>query len=406
MSSFTNVPMLIQQMQQEIRQKRYTLALDTIRELEKLNVSRKQILWHKALLESKVGNLHVALAYLKELDSDDLHAIKLQQTIVDNWDTYTQIIAEYNDAISEIQLGFGENALQIIDHAMELAGKLPIPIELYRMKTVLLARYESGTLSRYTAGLPMYVLDDPTIKRVVAAEPPRPDIARPVPKPKVKRKLKKEAAVLLASIATVLLVFFIWLIANLMSQPEVATESKAIAPVKKPAITETEPKKDEPVQEVVVKPEEPTELEFVSNEAANMYYNEGYRQFVKEDFPAAIVYFEYAMRTEDTDYFTDDASYFLASSYLREKKYEDVVEIAKAFRKEKDENYKESPYRDGILLQESRALWKLGEDTQAVSILDELINKPDEDWVTYEARAMKKLVVDGESGSEVDEEAS
>ncbi|PID05840.1 MULTISPECIES: tol-pal system YbgF family protein [unclassified Sporosarcina] len=406
MSSFTNVPMLIQQMQQEIRQKRYTLALDTIRELEKLNVSRKQILWHKALLESKVGNLHVALAYLKELDSDDLHAIKLQQTIVDNWDTYTQIIAEYNDAISEIQLGFGENALQIIDHAMELAGKLPIPIELYRMKTVLLARYESGTLSRYTAGLPMYVLDDPTIKRVVAAEPPRPDIARPVPKPKVKRKLKKEAAVLLASIATVLLVFFIWLIANLMSQPEVATESKAIAPVKKPAITETEPKKDEPVQEVVVKPEEPTELEFVSNEAANMYYNEGYRQFVKEDFPAAVVYFEYAMRTEDTDYFTDDASYFLASSYLREKKYEDVVEIAKAFRKEKDENYKESPYRDGIRLQESRALWKLGEDTQAVSILDELINKPDEDWVTYEARAMKKLVVDGESGSEVDEEAS
>ncbi|PIC99949.1 tol-pal system YbgF family protein [Sporosarcina sp. P29] len=406
MSSFTNVPMLIQQMQQEIRQKRYTLALDTIRELEKLNVSRKQILWHKALLESKVGNLHVALAYLKELDSDDLHAIKLQQTIVDNWDTYTQIIAEYNDAISEIQLGFGENALQIIDHAMELAGKLPIPIELYRMKTVLLARYESGTLSRYTAGLPMYVLDDPTIKRVVAAEPPRPDIARPVPKPKVKRKLKKEAAVLLASIATVLLVFFIWLIANLMSQPEVATESKAIAPVKKPAITETEPKKDEPVQEVVVKPEEQDELEFVSNEAANMYYNEGYRQFVKEDFPAAVVYFEYAMRTEDTDYFTDDASYFLASSYLREKKYEEVVEIAKAFRKEKDENYKESPYRDGIRLQESRALWKLGEDTQAVSILDELINKPDEDWVTYEARAMKKLVEDGGSGSEVDEEAS
>ena len=404
MSSFTNVPMLIQQMQQEIRQKRYTLALDTIRELEKLNVSRKQILWHKALLESKVGNLHVALAYLKELDSDDLHAIKLQQTIVDNWDTYTQIIAEYNDAISEIQLGFGENALQIIDHAMELAGKLPIPIELYRMKTVLLARYESGTLSRYTAGLPMYVLDDPTIKRVVAAEPPRPDIARPVPKPKVKRKLKKEAAVLLASIATVLLVFVVWLLANLMAPPEVATESKATAPVKKPAITE--PKKDEPVQEVVVKPEEPTELEFVSNEAANMYYNEGYRQFVKEDFPAAIVYFEYAMRTEDTDYFTDDASYFLASSYLREKKYEDVVEIAKAFRKEKDENYKESPYRDGIRLQESRALWKLGEDTQAVSILDELINKPDEDWVTYEARAMKKLVVDGESGSEVDEEAS
>ncbi|PIC86139.1 hypothetical protein CSV72_10010 [Sporosarcina sp. P20a] len=405
MSSFTNVPMLIQQMQQEIRQKRYTLALDTIRELEKLNVSRKQILWHKALLESKVGNLHVALAYLKELDSDELHAIKLQQTIVDNWDTYTQIIAEYNDAISEIQLGFGENALQIIDHAMELAEKLPIPIELYRIKTVLLARYESGTLSRYTAGLPMYVLDDPTIKRVVAAEPPRPDIARPVPKPKVKRKLKKEAAVLLASIATVLLVFFIWLIANLMSQPEVATESKATAPVKNPAITETEPKKDEPVQEVVVKPEEPAVLEFVSTEAANMYYNEGYRQFVKEDFPAAVVYFEYAMRTEDTDYFTDDASYFLASSYLREKKYEDVVEIAKAFRKEKDENYKESPYRDGIHLQESRALWKLGEDTQAVSILDELINKPDEDWVTYEARAMKKLVVDGESGSQVDEEA-
>ena len=398
--------MLIQQMQQEIRQKRYTLALDTIRELEKLNVSRKQILWHKALLESKVGNLHVALAYLKELDSEELHAVKLEQTITDNWDTYTQVIAEYNHAVSEIQLGFGENALPIIDHAMQLAGKLPIPIELYRMKTVLLARYESGTLSRYTAGLPLHVLDDPTIKRAVAAEPPRPDIARPVPKPKQKRKLKKEAAVFLASIATVLLVFFVWLIANLLTQSETATETSNTAPVKKPAITETEPKKEEPVEKPVVElePKEETELEFVSNEAANMYYNEGYRQFVKEDFPAAVAYFEYAVRTEESDYFTDDASYFLASSYLREQKYEDVVEIAKAFRKQQDVNYKESPYREGIRLQESRALWQLGEEAQAVSILDELINKPDEDWVTYEARAMKKFVVEGESAD--DEEAS
>ncbi|PIC70854.1 hypothetical protein CSV77_05975 [Sporosarcina sp. P16b] len=400
MSSFTNVPMLIQQMQQEIRQKRYTLALDTIRELEKLNVSRKQILWHKALLESKVGNLHVALAYLKELDSEELHAVKLQQTITDNWDTYTQIIAKYNDAVSEIQLGFGEKALHIIDHAMQLAGKLPIPIELYRMKTVLLARYESGTLSRYTAGLPLYALDDPTIKRVVAAEPPRPDIPRPVPKPKRKRKLKKEAVVFLASVATVLLVFVVWLLANLFAQPETATESPTTAAVKKPVIMEDVPKKEKPVEKVVTKPTEEAELEFVSNEAAKTYYNEGYRQFLKEDFPAAVAYLEYAVRTEESDYFTDDASYFLASSYLREQKYEDVVEIAKAFRQEQDVNYQESPYREGIRLQESRALWQLGKETQAVSILDELIHKSNEDWVTYEARAMKKLVVEGESGEE------
>ncbi|PID23610.1 tol-pal system YbgF family protein [Sporosarcina sp. P7] len=405
MSSFTNVPMLVQQMQQEIRQKRYTLALDTIRELEKLNVSRKQILWHKALLESKVGNLHVALAYLKELDSDELHAVKLQQTITDNWDTYTQIIAKYNDAVSEIQLGFGEKALHIIDHAMQLAGKLPIPIELYRMKTILLARYESGTLSRYTAGLPLYALDDSTIKRVVAAEPPRPDIPRPVPKPKRKRKLKKEAVVFLASVATVLLVSVVWLLANLLAQPETATESPTPAPAKKPVISETVPKKDKPVEKVVTKPKKEATLEFVSNEAAKTYYNEGYRQFLKEDFPAAVVYLEYAVRTEESDYFTDDASYFLASSYLREQKYEDVVEIAKAFRQEKDVNYQESPYREGIRLQESRALWQLGKETQAVSILDELIHKSNEDWVTYEARAMKKLVVDGESGEE-DEAAS
>ncbi|PIC79986.1 hypothetical protein CSV75_08415 [Sporosarcina sp. P18a] len=400
MSSFTNVPMLVQQMQQEIRQKRYTLALDTIRELEKLNVSRKQILWHKALLESKVGNLHVALAYLKELDSEELHAVKLQQTITDNWDRYTQIIAKYNDAVSEIQLGFGEKALHIIDDAMQLAGKLPIPIELYRMKTILLARYESGTLSRYTAGLPLYALDDPTIKRVVAAEPPRPDIPRPVPKPKRKRKLKREAVVFLASVATVLLVFVVWLLANLLAQPETATESPTTAPVEKPVISENVPKKEKPVEKVITKPEEEATLEFVSNEAAKTYYNEGYRQFLKEDFPAAVTYLEYAVRTEESDYFTDDASYFLASSYLREQKYEDVVEIAKAFRQEQDVNYLESPYREGIRLQESRALWQLGKETQALSILDELIHKSNEDWVTYEARAMKKLVVNGESGEE------
>ena len=407
MSSFTNIPMLIQQMQQEIRQKRYTMALDTIRELEKLSVNRKQILWHKALLESKVGNLHVALAYLKELDSEEPHVAKLEETILGNWDTYTKVIAEYNYAVSEIQLGYTENLLHIVDNAMELAGKMPIPIELYRLKTILLARYEEGTLSRYTAGLPLYVLDDPTIKRVVAAEPPRPDIARPVPKPKPKRKLKKGPATLFAAIATVLLVFVVWLIANLMAQPEEAVESPTKVPVEKPAITEIEPEKEEPVEEPVVEPvtepEEEAELDFVSNEAAKTYYNEGYKQYLNEDFPAAVAYLEYAVRTEESDYFTDDASYFLASSYLREQKYKEVVQIAKAFSEEDNMHYKESPYREGIRLQESRALWQLDKNAEATVILDELINKPNVDWVTYEAKAMKKLMEEDESGGDAEE---
>ena len=387
--------MLIEQMQQEIRQKRYTMALGTIRQLESFGVNHKQILWHKALLESKVGNLHAALAYLKELDSEEPHVAKLTETILGNWETYTQVIAEYNDAVSEIQLGFPENAIHKVDTAFQLAGKLPVPIELYRIKTILLARYENGALSRYTAGLPLYVLDDATIKRVVAAEPPRPDIARPVPKPKPKRKLKKGAATALASVVTVLLVFVIWLIANLMA-PETANEPPIVVPEEKPAIIEPEPEAEEPIEEPAEQPEpEKAEPVFVTNEEAKTYYNEGYRQYLNEDFPAAVAYLEYAVRTEETDYFTDDASYFLASSYLREQQYEEVVEIAKDFRKQESVHYKESPYAEGIRLQESRALWQLGEDDKAMSILDELINKPNEDWVTYEAQAMKKLVEEG-----------
>ncbi|PIC74237.1 tol-pal system YbgF family protein [Sporosarcina sp. P17b] len=403
MSSFTNIPMLIQQMQQEIRQKRYTMALDTIRELEKLSVNRKQILWHKALLESKVGNLHVALAYLKELDSEEPHVAKLEEVILSNWDTYTKVIAEYNYAVSEIELGYTENVLHIVDNAMEMAGKMPIPIELYRMKTILVARYEAGTLSRYTVGLPLHVLDDPTIKRVVAAEPPRPDIARPVPKPKPKRKLKKGAAALFAGIATVLLVFVIWLIANLLAQPDTASGLPTTVPVEKPAITETEAVKEEPVEVPDTEPEEEVEPEFVSNEEARMYYNEGYKQYLNEDFPAAVAYLEYAVRTEESDYFTDDASYFLASSYLREQKYEEVVNTAKAFYKEESEHYKESPYREGMRLQESRALWKLNKNAESTAILDELISKPNVDWVTYEAKAMKKLIEEGESSEDVEQ---
>lgn len=405
MSSFTNIPMLIQQMQQEIRQKRYTMALDTIRELENFGVNQKQILWHKALLESKIGNLHVALAYLKELDSEEPHVAKLEESILANWDAYTKIIEEYNYAVSEIQLGYTENILHIVDHAMEQAGKMPIPIGLYRMKTILLARYEEGSLSRYTASLPLYVLDDPTIKRVVAAEPPRPDIARPVPKPKPKRKLKKGAATVLASIATVLLIFVIWLIANLMA-PDTAKETPLLVPQEKPPVIETIPEKPEPVEEPVVpvkEPEEEAEIELVSNEAAKTYYNEGYKQYLNEDFPAAVAYLEYAVRTEESDYFTDDASYFLASSYLREQQYEKVVKVAKEFRNEDNVHYKESPYGEGIRLQESRALWQLGEDAEAVSILDELINKPNEDWVTYEAKAMKKLIDKDGSGTDVEQ---
>src|SRR5699024_9949164 len=114
------------------------------------------------------------------------------------------------------------------------------------------------------------------------------------------------------------------------------------------AITETEPVKEEPVEVPDTEPEEEVEPEFVSNEEARMYYNEGYKQYLNEDFPAAVAYLEYAVRTEESDYFTDDASYFLASSYLREQKFEEVVNTAKAFYKEESEHYKESPYREGM----------------------------------------------------------
>ncbi|ARD48886.1 tol-pal system YbgF family protein [Sporosarcina sp. P33] len=385
MSSFTNIPMLVQQMQKEIRQKRYSHALDTIRELEKMGVSQKQILWHKAVLESKVGNLHAALAYLKELDSKEPHVAKLEEMILGNWDTYTQVVAEYNRAVSEIQLGYAENALHILDYAIHLAGKLPIPIELYRMKTILLARYHAGTLARFTAGLPMYALDDSTIKRVVAAEPPRPDIARPVPKPKRKRKLKKNAVAGLIAIAGVLLVSIVMLLANMIGQQQTANEPPAAAPAEKPIAAA-----DKPAKKPKAKPEEEEELPYVTEEAAKTYYNEGYKQFLNENFPAAIIYLKYAVQTEESDYFTDDASYFLASSYLRERDYQKVVDIARAFLKEDNPNYKESPYREGIRLQESRALMQLDEHDDAIAILQELVNKPNKDWVTYEAKAMLK----------------
>ena len=398
MSSFTNIPMLIQQMQDEIRQKRYLTALDTLGELEKMGVNQRQVLWHKAVLESKIGHQHIALAYLKELNSEEPHVVELQELIQDNWETYTQVIAEYNHAVSEIQLGFSENALHILDNAIDMAGKLPLPIEVYQMKTLLMARHESSTLARYATSLPLYALDDPTIKRAVAAEPTRPDIPRPVPKPVRKRKLKKGAATAFAGLATVVLVFIIWFVANLMADPETATEPQNTVPIEKPAITEVEPEKEpvkeEPVEEPAEEPEEEAEPQLVSDEEAKVYFNNGYKQFEEENFPAAVVYLEHALRTEDTNYFTDDASYFLASSYLREQKYEEVIEMAKAFQREEDVNYKESPYREGIRLQQSRALWQLGQIEKATSVLDELINKPNEDWVTYEAKATLKLIED------------
>lgn len=402
MSSFTNIPMLIQQMQEEIRDKRYLTALKTLGELEKKGINQRQVLWHKAVLESKIGHQHKALAYLKELNSEEAHVAELQEAIQNDWDTYTQVIAGYNEAVSEIQLGFSENALHIVDNTIKLAGTLPLPIELYQLKTLLMARYESDDLASHAASLPIYALDDPTIKRAIAAEPTRPDIPRPVPKPVRKRKLKKGVVTAFAALATVLLVFIIWFVANMLAQPETATEPQNNAPVEKPAITEVEPEAEpekepvieEPAEEPVEEPEEETEPKLVSDEEAKVYFNNGYKQFEEENFPAAVVYLEHALRTNETNYFTDDASYFLASSYLREQKYDEVVEMAKQFQREEDVHYKESPYREGIRLQQSRALWQLGEIEKATSVLEELINKPNEDWVTYEAKATLKLMND------------
>ncbi|MFS0576643.1 hypothetical protein AB1K83_13475 [Sporosarcina sp. 179-K 3D1 HS] len=408
----TRVHNLASLIQQKIRQKKYTQALASLKALESAGGDRQLILWHQAVLESKIGNLHIALRYLDEIKDAELlpRTERLKRAIEVKWTAYEALIAEYNSAVLKIQQGNAEQALTILDDAMERAGDLAIPLDVYRAKTLLLARFREEALARFALELPVHALDEETIAGVLlAVQSSLETTAVPVVK---KRRMNKHMVALYAAALTAISLSA-FLLFDSKTSPEQANEeiSKMESSAASPVIVESEAEMEnsrttpEQAAESVPEREEKPEMVpgsvadqplFIPPHIAKNYYLSGYEKYRQGRFPEAVAYLEMAVRSEEPAYFTDDADYFLAVSRLEEEAYDQVLQVAERFAEPASIHHEESPYREAIRLQQGKALYALGQQSEAIVVLRELADHPSAGWVGQEAQMMLRLVMASE----------
>ncbi|PIC63482.1 hypothetical protein CSV79_11425 [Sporosarcina sp. P13] len=394
MNSTIQIEELVKQTQRHIRQKQYLKALATLDSLEAVSGNRQQILWQKALLETKVGRLHIARHYLEEIQGDlRAQAELLEKEIERNWSSYTFLIGEYNAAYAEIRKGDSENALYILNDALHRVADLPISLEVYRMNTLLLAHHRPDLLARFILDLPIHAMEDRVIKRVHSAKTSPSLIEEQELSVKQRKPNMRIVAMCAAIISTLGLSGYL-----LLSDKE-AVDSSPDPPAEVASVVIAEPEDTKLATVEQARPQELADDEktlFVSSEVAEGHYEDGLKDYRNGNYSRAIKSFEQAVRSLESEYFSDDAAYFLTASYMKEDAYEQALRTVEQFQTEESDDYMESPYREAIRLQESSALLKLNRRVEAIAILEELSKKTEIDWVNHEAASKLKLLKDVE----------
>ncbi|MDV6378188.1 hypothetical protein ORD22_07995 [Sporosarcina sp. GW1-11] len=390
MNSIIQMEELAKQIHRQIGQKQYLKALASLSSLEVVGGNRQQILWQKALLECKVGRLHIARRYLEDVEGPQ--AEWLREEIDSNWSTYAFLVGEYNAAVAEIRKGHSENALYILNDALHRVGDLPISIEMYRMNTLLLASHRPDLLDRFILDLPIYAMDDRVIKRVLTART-APSLIEQREMPVKQRKSFGRVVALYVAMISALGLSGYMLLSDKETKGNVHDQQVDVS-------TEviSEPKNTDLAAEQL-KPQELADDEkplFISAEVAEEYYIDGFKDYRNGNYSRASKSFEQAIRSLESEYFSDDAAYFLTASYMKEEAYEQALQSVEQFQREDSKHYMESPYREAIRLQESAALVKLDRREEAIGILEELSNKAEVDWVNHEAATMLKLLATDE----------
>lgn len=410
----------------EIQQKKYNRALLLLEAINGKIENNDWVNWQSALMAARVGNLPLARSYANELPEDFSPAVKKLQAAIENqMKPFETFITRYNEAVSLIKAGQPEAALQMLNEAMEEAGKMPLLPEVYKTKLLLMWKLNHPRLAKFAFDLPVYAMDQKAVqdisKLMETAEPhaQQPDIQ---PRKKTRKPLlflTATAVVLLASAA-----LLTWQNGDLLQSavPENSageqisagnTTAHAGAPIEDEDVEDgnenitpepdnaaaSEEKSEAGAQSSVEETETGADTLQASETpipeaVAKAYYKAGFDSYKAGNFSSAAAYLDMVLAADEISYFTDDAAYYLAISYLKENEFDKAIDLAAEFSRSESVHFMESPYKDAILLQKGTALYHAGQEKEAIELLTNLASDPSLGWVKGEADKTLKLVVE------------
>ncbi|WP_078543756.1 tetratricopeptide repeat protein [Litchfieldia alkalitelluris] len=416
-----------------LHQEKYEEAKSLLEKVQKDIPNHPQIKWSLGLIHVLTGYPHQALMVWKGLTEEVVLGYSKSKAQVEQvLSLYEHLYGLYNQAISYGKSGKIEQAKEIYKQLLSYQKEIALPVEFYQgyiLTSSLLG--EGETIFQDFDSFPKYITSNSTVDELVRKLLKAHSIEEPTPQkvveqskqPTPKNRNTKKVFYGLGLVAAML-------ITGITVQSLNETHSNVALPVQ-PVVSNVDTSETNQYKErmseledevkVLLEKQEALQAELgdksqqlenhektqqilelanvdfkvITNQAALEAYKEGLHFYQNGQYDLAVTSLEQSQMVDSTQYYADDALFYLIQSKKKIDESNNLSELYDEFLENKENPFSLSPYYDDILL--LKAEWlvnnNVGEGTQ---LLKQIQTEYPQEWTANRAKQILKGIEEDE----------
>lgn len=383
-----------------------------------------QTSWALGLVETQLGDPITGLSRWERLNLEDFPQLESRrEIIISNRNVYEDIRTAFNRALMLSREKNFEDANLVLSQLLDRNLPVPLPLELYKLTVIVKAA--NGKLEEAVelieAG-PKYIQSSPSILKIInqlqKASLTTSEVAAGVP-PEPKRKLRTGP---LAAGAVALAAAGLFFFYQDNSEPAVERNSEVAGEANneerltiehkneisglqsKIASLESEKlllaeqldaesekvREQEKTEEIYRKAD--INLETIEITKARQAFNQGYSEYTSGHLEKAIEKFELSLSLNGSQYYSDDALYYLAKAKYELNTLNPEDPLFGQFSGGTSEHFKGSPYKDDLLLIRANSYKEAGDNQKALEVVSVIKTEFPNEWTSQAAKSLEKVI--------------
>ena len=380
-----------------------------------------QTLWTLGLVEVTTGNPITGLRHWEKLNPEDFPQLtEKRELVLAHLSYYEKVRSMYNNALALAKEKKFEEANQVLSSISNQKLAIPLPLDFYKLS--LLVKISLGEISlakEFVTVSPEYIQTSPTIlsfmdkMKVEQVEKVVPMTEKGLPK----KKNKVHISLLSAGVLVIAVAGSIYLFNSKSvhspdkeKKPAVATTNQEDPATKvklsqlETLVTtlqadnsklESEKNKLSEEQKQKLAADETLakagiNLDPIKIEKAREVFNKGLKNYNHKNWELAVEQFQLSLSLVSDQYFSDDATYFLAQSKFELNELNPDDPVFQQFENSQDDNFKESTCRDAMMLLQAKTYYQAG-----IKIIANIKDQYPNEWTSSAANSLEKTILQG-----------
>ncbi|WP_066072610.1 hypothetical protein [Neobacillus soli] len=369
--------------------------------------------WALGLLQVLLGFPYKALQLWKNID--DANLLSYKQMVEEKLPQYDELYENYNQALKLIQAEEIHQAKTIFHELLSFQKEVPLPVDFYYGN--LLAQLLTGEVERASQEInssPLYVINSSVIrdleKTINLHQSNQPAFLEKAVVQDLPNKVWSKGFFIGSGMTASLLIgaLGMWIFGG---AKEVYRAEPVIQQNAGDSGIDTEKSKDLK-KEFSVPQEVKTNVKAKQRELDDMIHNDdidksnlsvktglniyrnGLTAFRNKDYRKAAVLMEKSLTLQSSEYFSDDAFFFLIKSKERLNEKENLLPLYDRFLSQPSKHFVHSPYMDDLLLDKAKLWIEIGNAKDALPLLEEILTKYKQEWTAVEAAKIFKQITE------------